>query len=125
MKDAYVEFKRTMTPTFDPRTRQAATVSTGRSGGGRSRQTGRGGGQKTGDSRKKGLIPQGEINKQTHIVNKEYPPDEYKRFTPAEKAKLWQLRHPGQTPRPDMTVTLPLHRHRRLLLPLLANLSIN
>ncbi len=69
-----------------------------RGGSGRSRQTGRGEGQKTGDSRKKGLIPQSEVDKQTHIQNRDYPPDEYKRFTPAEKAKLWQLRHPGQTP---------------------------
>ena len=29
VKDAYVEFKRTMTPTSDPRTRQVATVGTG------------------------------------------------------------------------------------------------
>ena len=98
VKDAYVEFKRTMTPTSDPRTRQVAAVGTGRGGGGRSRQSGRGGGQKTGDPRKKGLIPQSEIDKQTHIQNREYPPEEYKLFTPAEKAKLWQLRKPNQTP---------------------------
>ncbi len=42
------------------------------------------GGQKTGDPRKRGLIPQSEIDKQTHIVNKVYPPEEYKRFTLAE-----------------------------------------
>ncbi len=72
-----------MTPTSDPRTRQVAAVGTGCGGGGRSRQTGHGGGQKTGDSRKKGLVPQSEIDKQTHIVNKVYPPEEYKRFTPA------------------------------------------
>jgi len=98
VKDAYVEFKRTMTPTSDPRTCQVATVGTGRGGGGRSCQTGRGGGQKTGVPRKKGLVPQGEIDKQTHIVNWDYPPDEYKLFTPAKKAKLWQLRHPDKTP---------------------------
>jgi len=87
-----------MTPTSDPRTRQVAAVGTGRGGSGRSRQSGRGGGQKTGDPRKKGLIPQSEIDKQTHIQNREYPPEEYKLFTPAEKAKLWQLRKPNQTP---------------------------
>ncbi len=27
-----------------------------------------------------------------------YPPEEYKRFTPAEQAKLWQLQRPNQTP---------------------------
>jgi len=98
VKDAYVEFKRTMAPTSDPRTRQIATVGTGRGGGGRSHQTGRGGGQKTGDPRKKGLVPQSEIDKQTHISNKDYSKDEYNRLTPAEKAKLWQLRNPNRTP---------------------------
>jgi len=29
VKDTYVDFKRTLTPTFDPRTRQVATVGTG------------------------------------------------------------------------------------------------
>jgi hypothetical protein len=41
-KDAYVDFKCTMTPTLDPQTRQVAAVGTGRDGGGRSSQTGRG-----------------------------------------------------------------------------------
>ncbi len=90
VKDAYVDFKRTMTPTLDPRTQ--------RDGSGRSRQTGRGAGQRTGDSRKKGLVPQNEIDKQTHITIRDYSPDEYKRLTPAEKAKLWQLRNPNKTP---------------------------
>jgi hypothetical protein len=98
VKDVYVDFKRTLTPTSDPRTRQVATVGTGRGGGGRSRQTGRGGGQKTGDSRKKGLVPQNEIDKQTHITNRDYSADEYKRLNPAEKTKLWQLRNSNRTP---------------------------
>ena len=87
-----------MTPTLDPRTRQVASVGAGRDGGGRTRQTGRGAGQQTGDLRKKGLVPQSEIDKQTHISNKDYSSDEYKRLTPAEKAKLWQLRNPNKTP---------------------------
>ena len=87
-----------LTPTSDPRTRQVATVGTGRGGGGRSRQTGRGGGQQTGDSRKKGLVPQSKIDKQTHITNRDYSADEYKRLNPAEKAKLWQLRNPNRIP---------------------------
>ena len=99
VKDAYVDFKRTMTPTLDPKSRQVAIVGTGRGGGGRSRQTGRGGGPRTNDSQKKGLIAQSEIDKQTHITDKEYSPDEYNRLTPAEKAKLWQLRNPNKTPR--------------------------
>ena len=98
VKDAYVDFKRTLTPTLDPRTRQVAAVGAGRGGGGRTRQTGRGAGQQTGDLRKKGLVPQSEIDKQTHISNKDYSSDEYKRLTPAEKAKLWQLRNPNKTP---------------------------
>jgi hypothetical protein len=52
VKDVYVDFKCTLTPFSDPRTRQVATVGTGRGGGGRSLQTGRGGGQQTGDYRK-------------------------------------------------------------------------
>ena len=98
VKDAYVDFKCTMTPTLDPRTRQVATAGTGQGGGGRSRQTGRGAGQRTSDSRKKGLVAQSEIDKQMHIADRDYSPDEYKRLTPAEKAKLWQLRNPNRTP---------------------------
>ncbi len=98
VKDTYVDFKRTMSPTLDPRTRQVAAVSTGRDGGGRSCQTGRGAGQRTGDSRKKGLVAQSEIDKQTHITVRDYSPDEYKQLTPAEKAKLWQLCNPNKTP---------------------------
>ncbi len=97
VKDSYVDFKRTMTPTIAPLTRQVAAVGTGQDGSGRSRQTGRGAGQRTGD-RKKGLVAQSEIDKQTHITVRDYSPDEYKRLTPAEKAKLWQLRNPNKTP---------------------------
>ena len=97
VKDAYVDFKRTMTPTIAPLTRQVASIGAGRGGGGRTRQTGRGAGQRTGD-RKKGLVAQSEIDKQTHITDRDYPPDDYKRLTPAEKARLWQLRNPNKTP---------------------------
>jgi hypothetical protein len=35
----------------------------------------------------------------THIVLRDYSPDEYGRLTPAEKQKkLWQFRNPGKTP---------------------------
>jgi hypothetical protein len=97
VKDAYVDFKRTMTPTIAPLTRQVASIGAGRGGGGRTRQNGRGTGQRTGD-RKKGLVAQSEIDKQTHITDRDYSPDDYKRLTPAEKAKLWQLRNPNKTP---------------------------
>ena len=98
IKDAYVDFKHTMTPTLDPRTRQVVTVGTGRCGGGHSRQTGCGAGQRTGDSRKKGLVPQSEIDKQMNITNRVYSTDEHNQLTPAKKAKLWQLRNPNKTP---------------------------
>jgi hypothetical protein len=45
------------------------------------------------------MIPtQAEVDKRTHIVNKKYPDNFYRNFSDAEKQKLWQLRHPGQTP---------------------------
>jgi hypothetical protein len=34
----------------------------------------------------------------THIVLRDYSPDEYWRLTPVEKQKLWQFRNPGKTP---------------------------
>ncbi len=61
---------------------------------------GRHGGAKCGDQEacKKGLPPQSEIDKCTHIEKKRYSKEEYRKFTPAEKAKLWQLYNPGMTP---------------------------
>jgi hypothetical protein len=50
------------------------------------------------DARKKGLPSQADIDKCTHIKKKRYPRDEYNKFTPAEKAKHWQLFHPNTTP---------------------------
>jgi len=46
----------------------------------------------------KGLVSQSKIDKQTHITDRDYSPDEYKRLTPAEKAKLLQRRNPKKTP---------------------------
>ncbi len=34
----------------------------------------------------------------TEIENKIYPDEIYNAFTPAQKAKHWQLKYPGQTP---------------------------
>jgi hypothetical protein len=34
----------------------------------------------------------------TGIESKIYPDEIYNNFTPAQKAKHWQLKHPGQTP---------------------------
>jgi hypothetical protein len=59
-----------------------------RSGGGR----GQGGGD-----RKKNLIGKAELDACT-AKNKDYPDKEYKGLTPAQKQKLWMLRHPDRTP---------------------------
>jgi hypothetical protein len=45
-----------------------------------------------------GLVPQSEVNKQTHIVNRHYSDAEFDQLTPAEMQKLWQLRNAGKTP---------------------------
>jgi hypothetical protein len=45
-----------------------------------------------------GLVPQEEINKVTTIVNKHCPTSMYNQFTMSKKAKLWQLKNPGETP---------------------------
>ena len=66
--------------------RQLSAVTGGRGGRGRGDP----------DARQKGLVSQADMDKVTHIENKHYPPEVYANFTPAEKAKHWQLRHPGQ-----------------------------
>jgi hypothetical protein len=55
-----------------------------------------------------GLVPQSEVDKQTHIVNRHYSDAEWTQLTPAEKQKIWQLRYPGKTPG-----TGPTRRDRR------------
>jgi hypothetical protein len=59
------------------------------------------GGAKRGDpeAHKKGLPPQPDIDKCTHIEKRRYSKEEYCNFKPAEKARLWQLYNPGVTPR--------------------------
>ncbi len=47
---------------------------------------------------KRGLPPQADIDKCTHIVKKYYSKAEYKKFTPAKRARLWQLNNPDVTP---------------------------
>jgi hypothetical protein len=99
VKDAYVEFKRTDNPTNDPKTRQVASVA--RNGhGGRNFpcRPDRGQGPQTPDKRRMGLVPQSEVNKQTHIMNRHYSDAELTQLTPDEKQKIWQLRNPGKTP---------------------------
>ncbi len=73
VKDAYVEFKRTENPTNDPRTRQVGSVARGRHGGGNFPQKhDQGHGPQPFDKCQKGLVPQSEVNKQTHIIDRHY-----------------------------------------------------
>ena len=92
----YMTFKRSQKS--DKATSRVSALSSrsgGKDGGwGRVRGAGRG----DPDARKKGLPSQAEIDKCTHIEKKRYPKEEYRKFTPAEKAKHWQLMNPGVTP---------------------------
>jgi hypothetical protein len=45
-----------------------------------------------------GLVPQAEVDKQTHIVDRHYSDAEFDQLPPAEKQKLYQLRNVGKTP---------------------------
>jgi hypothetical protein len=99
VKDAYVEFKCTQAPTHDPKTRQVASVAHGgRGGGGHPCQQDRGQGPQTSDKCQKGLVPQDEVDKQTHIVDRHYSDAKFDQLAHAEKQKLWQLRNVGKTP---------------------------
>jgi hypothetical protein len=99
VKDAYVEFKRTENPTNDPRTQQVASVARG---GCRGRnfpcKNDQGQRTQTFNKHQKGLVPQSEVDKLNHIIQRHYSDAEFDRLTPAEKQKLWQLRNVGKTP---------------------------
>ncbi len=60
-------------------------------------------GPQTSDKLQKGLVPQSEVNKQTHIINRHYSDAEFDQSTPAEKQKLWQLRNADKTPGTGLT----------------------
>ncbi len=99
VKDTYVEFKHTDNLTNDPRTQQVASVACGGHGGENyPRRHDQGQGHQTSDKCQKGLVPQSEVNKQTHIINRHYSDAEFDQLTPAEKKKLWQLSNAGKTP---------------------------
>jgi hypothetical protein len=109
VKDAYVEFKHTDNRTNDPKTHQVASVARGgRRGGNYPCRHDQGHGPQTSDKRQKGLVPQSEVDKQTHIINRHYADAKFDQLTPAEKQKLWQLRNAGKTPG-----TEPTRRDRR------------
>ncbi len=120
MKDAYVEFKRTDNPTNDPKTQQAASVAHGGRGGGNfSYRPDRGQGPQTPDKCQMGLVPQSEVDKQTHIVNRHYSDAKWTQLTPAEQQKIWQLKNPSKTPG-----TGPIkHDHRRAVASTLTSSS--
>jgi hypothetical protein len=73
VKDAYVKFKCTENPPNDPRIRQVASVAHGGRGG-RSflRKHDRRQGPQTFDKQEKGLVPQSEVDKLTHIIDRHY-----------------------------------------------------
>jgi hypothetical protein len=78
VKDAYVEFKRTDNPTNDPRTRQVASVAHGGHGGGNFPcKHDQGQGPWTFDKCQKRLVPQSEVDKQTHIIYRHYSDTEF------------------------------------------------
>ncbi len=92
VKDTYVEFKRIDNPTNDPRTRQVASVAPGGRGGGNYPcRHDQGHGPQTSDKCQKGFVPQSEVDKQTHIINRHYSDAEFDQSTPAEKQKLSEL----------------------------------
>ena len=94
--ELYTNYHRANTKTdTSHQTRNISSVH-GRGGGGRGGGGGRSRGHGRGD-RKRGLVPQSEVDKVT-IDPKWYPTDEYKTFTPAQKAKIWQTRKPDQEP---------------------------
>ena len=96
----YSNLKRTQKNDNPPTGRTISALTQGRGGGGRGRGgTGRGRGRgRGGMPRAFGLVPQEEIDKVTGIEDKRYPTDVYLAFTPAQKAKHWQLKNPDQTP---------------------------
>ncbi len=104
-----MEFKRTENPNNDPKTQQVASVARGRHGGGNfPRRPDQGQGPQTPDKRQMGLVPQSEVKKPTHIVNRHYSDAKWTQLTHAKKQKIWQLRNPGKTPG-----TGPTRRDRR------------
>ena len=94
----YTNFKRTQKNDIVPQGRTILALNQGRGGGGRGRGgSGRGRGH-GGNLCASGIVPQDEVDKVTDVEAKIYPPEIYNNFTPAQKAKYWQLRNPGKTP---------------------------
>ena len=95
VQEAYVNFKLTQKATEPPKARQVASFRAGWCSG-TPRRSGGGHGQGGGD-RKKNLISKAELDA-CIVKNNDYPTEEYKLLTPAQKQKLWMLRHPDREP---------------------------
>jgi hypothetical protein len=105
-----VEFKHTQASTNDLKTQQVASIGRdGRGGGSHSCQSGCGQGQSTSNVHQRGLVPQAEIDTQTQIMLRAFSNDEYKRLTPAKRAKIWQLRYPWKTLGLDQPYVTAMH----------------
>ena len=104
VKDAYVDFARqNIKNDNSSRDRRSVSSVNGRGGRpsdraqGRSGPRGRGGRDNRSDRGSK-VPSQIEVDKCTHITLKKYPWHEYEKLNPAEKQKLYQLRHPDAKP---------------------------
>ncbi len=93
----YSNFKRSQKNDIAPQGRTISALNQGRGGGGRGHGGSGHGRGRGGNLRSSGIVPQEEINKLTGIEAKHYPTEIYLTFTPAQKAKHWQLMHPSQT----------------------------
>ena len=94
----YSNFKRLQKNDIVPQGHTISALTQGCGGGGQgcgSFGHGRGRG---GNLRSSRLVPQEEVKKVTDVEAKRYPTNVYSTFTPAQKAKHWQLLHPEQTP---------------------------
>jgi hypothetical protein len=87
----YLTHSRAIAPPSD-----SGVSSVGRGGRGRGSHSASTSGRGTGRSRSDGVPTQIEIDRCTHIKGKYYPSREYNKFSAAEKARHFQLTHPGQ-----------------------------
>ncbi len=96
----FQDFDSVMTTYMTFKQAQMSLAPTSRVSAVSTKSDGRRGGAKRDDAeaRKRGLPPQADIHKCTYIVKKHYSKAEYCKYTPAKKARLWQLNNPGMTP---------------------------
>ena len=93
----YSNFKRSQKNDTVPQGHTFLALTQGRGCGGRGcGGSGRGRGH-GGNSRASGLVPQEKVDKVPDVEAKRYPTEVYNKFTPAQKAKHWQLMNPSKT----------------------------